>query len=333
MKTQLACTFAITLLAVGCGSDTSDPTQDSGGADSVAGRSSTTAGRSSTGGRTSIGGQANVGGHTNAVAGSATTPGAGQASAIGGAIGAGGAVVQAGSAAISGSMAGGAASTVAGSPAQGGTLVAGASSTSGVGGSVTTGGATTSGGAVAIAGSTGVGGKAATGGASAVAGAVATGGSIAAAGSVATGGTCATTYYRDADGDTWGGTQTSCVAATGWVTRTGDCNDANADVFPNQTNSFAVAYTATNGIQSFDYNCDGTETTAGGTQVSTGACLAAGSGNACTGDGYLAVDPARSGTDLNQVCGSMRYLVCTRSQQVCISAISTDGTYEAARCR
>jgi hypothetical protein len=333
MKTQLACTFALTLLAVGCGSDETSSNGEGGGMDSLAGSGTTTAGRSSTGGRTGVGGQANVGGHTNAFAGNAATPGAGQASAIGGSIGEGGAVVQAGSAATSGSMAGGAASTLAGGPAQGGTSVAGATSTRGVGGSVTAGGATTSGGAVAIAGSTGVGGKAATGGSNAVAGAVTTGGSIAAAGSGATGGTCATTYYRDADGDTWGGTQTSCVAATGWVTRTGDCNDANADVFPNQTNSFAVAYTATNGIQSFDYNCDGTETTAGGTQVSTGACLAAGSGNACTGDGYLAVDPARNAADLNQVCGSMRYLVCTRSQQVCISAISTDGTYEAARCR
>jgi hypothetical protein len=97
--------------------------------------------------------------------------------------------------------------------------------------------------------------------------------------------------------------------------------------------TFAVAYTATDGTSSFDYNCDREETVAGGTQVSTGECVASGSGNACTGDGYLAVVPERTGTDLNQVCGSMRYLVCSRSAQICISAISTDGTYEAARCR
>lgn len=94
-----------------------------------------------------------------------------------------------------------------------------------------------------------------------------------------------------------------------------------------------VPYVARDGIQNSDYNCDGVETIAGGTQTSTGACETTGLGNACSGDGYLPVEPARTGTNLNQLCGSMRYLVCARSQQVCIGAASTDGTYVAAKCR
>jgi hypothetical protein len=171
------------------------------------------------------------------------------------------------------------------------------------------------------------------GGTTGVGGVAATGGVVVVAGAAATGGACATTYYRDADNDTWGGVEARCAGGSGWVTRTGDCNDANADVHPDQTATFDKPYTATSGVSSFDYNCDGTETTSGGVQISTGACVTAGLGNSCTGDGYLPVDPVRTGTNLNQVCGSMRYLVCARSQQTCIGATSTDGTYEAVHCK
>lgn len=159
------------------------------------------------------------------------------------------------------------------------------------------------------------------------------GGSEAAGGSVSTGGTCSTTYYRDADGDSWGGPETSCTNATGWVARTGDCNDSNALVFPNQTLSFTEAYIAADGTLRFDYDCDGVESTASGKQISTGDCQTSSAGNACTGDGYLPVEPSRTGTQLNQTCGSTRYLVCARSQLVCIGAIATDGSHEAISCK
>ncbi len=163
---------------------------------------------------------------------------------------------------------------------------------------------------------------------------VAAGGTVAAAGAtaVAIGDGCPITYYRDADADSWGSAETSCIGGTGWVSRTGDCNDANADAFPNQIKDFDKPYTSSAGLQSFDFNCDGVESIANGTQVSTGACTSSGLGNACAGDGYLPVEPARDGTNLNQACGSMRYLVCSRSQQICVGATSADGSYQAARC-
>jgi hypothetical protein len=196
----------------------------------------------------------------------------------------------------------------------------------------------------AVAGASGIvaeaGGTAsvAQGGSVSVSGAtgVAAGGTIAAGGAtaVATAGSapCSVTYYRDADADSWGSAETSCTGGTGWVNRTGDCNDLNAEVFPNQTKDFDKSYTSSAGLQSFDFNCDGLESIANGTQVSTGACTSSGLGNACAGDGYLPVEPARDGSNLNQTCGSTRYLVCSRSQQVCVGATSADGTYQAARC-
>lgn len=154
------------------------------------------------------------------------------------------------------------------------------------------------------------------------------GGIAAVAGSSA----CPVTYYRDADADSWGSTETSCTGGVGWVSRTGDCNDSNANVFPNQTKDFDKPYTSSAGLQSFDFDCDGVESIANGSQVATGACTSSGLGNACAGDGYLPVEPVRAGTNLNQICGSTRYLVCSRSQQVCVGATSADGSYPAARC-
>jgi hypothetical protein len=46
-----------------------------------------------------------------------------------------------------------------------------------------------------------------------------------------------TTYYRDADGDSWGGTQTTqaCTQPSGYVGRGGDCNDSSAAINPGAT--------------------------------------------------------------------------------------------------
>lgn len=312
MRHTFTWTVAIALAAAGCGSDSSSTDSSSGDTDAVAGNTSL-AGQRAIGGavQTGIGGSTfSAAGNNNAAAGQPDTTigAAGTGQLVGGAssIGVGGAT----------------ASTDAGASSTGGVV------STGVGGTTVTttvatntsapslGGASTSGGTVGVAGTYGTGGLVATGGTSAVAA-----------------GSCAVTYYRDADGDTWGTGDPSCTGGAGWVTRTGDCNDANADVFPEQTTTFAVSYVATNGTQSFDYNCDGAETIAGGTQVSSGTCETAGLGNACSGDGYLPAEPARTGTNLNQLCGSMRYLVCARSQQTCIGAVSSDGSYQAARCK
>jgi hypothetical protein len=47
----------------------------------------------------------------------------------------------------------------------------------------------------------------------------------------------ASTYYRDNDGDTFGGTDTvtSCGPGEGWVTSPGDCNDDDANTYPGAT--------------------------------------------------------------------------------------------------
>jgi len=270
---------------------------DSSPADSSSGGTDAIAGSSSAGGPSAIGGavQTNAGGNTFSAAGSTSSATAGQP----------GTAASAAGSTNSPELVGGT------SPiGVGGVTMTTDSSSSSTGG-------TGAGGVNTTTGGTGAGGvNTATGGAS-----------------TAAAGSCAVTYYRDADGDTWGAGESSCTGGAGWVTRTGDCKDDDANVFPEQTTTFAVPYVAGNGTQSFDYNCDGSETIAGGTQLSTGACETAGLGNACSGDGYLPVEPVRTGSNLNQLCGSMRYLVCARSQQVCIGAVSTDGTYQAAACK
>jgi hypothetical protein len=168
-------------------------------------------------------------------------------------------------------------------------------------------------------------------------GGAATGGTLAAADEdpqePSSSGACPIIYYRDADADSWGSTETSCTGRPGWVTRSGDCNDSNADVFPSQSVPFAAPYSNSVGLPSFDYDCDGVETLAAGIQASPGECTNAGLGNACAGDGYLPCEPARTGVNLNPICGSARYLSCSRTQQICVGATSTDGSYPAVRCK
>ncbi len=58
------------------------------------------------------------------------------------------------------------------------------------------------------------------------------------------------TYYGDADGDGYGGTQfqsTSCEPAAGFVANSDDCNDLDASAYPGATES----------CDSIDNNCDG----------------------------------------------------------------------------
>jgi hypothetical protein len=147
------------------------------------------------------------------------------------------------------------------------------------------------------------------------------------------GGSCATNFYLDADDDGWGGDTLACSPGpTGtWVTETGDCDDQNPTVYPNQQNYFAAPYNPSSGGEaSFDYNCDGEEEMQGAERTSTGTCTPAAVGNSCDGTGYLPADPARVGTDLNSYCGSTRYLTCTRPQGVCTD---TESTADAVACR
>ena len=85
-----------------------------------------------------------------------------------------------------------------------------------------------------------------------------------------TGGTQQTVYYRDGDGDGYGGTTTvlACGGApTGYVARGGDCCDTDANVNPGVP---ATAwFTSASKCGTFDYDCDGAVTQEFST-VSTG---------------------------------------------------------------
>src|SRR6185503_5455997 len=75
---------------------------------------------------------------------------------------------------------------------------------------------------------------------------------------------CATPlrYFVDDDNDGVGrndSTRLSCEHPPGaWAIRGGDCDDANPEVFPGQTQYFARAYTR-GSTESFDYDCSGSE--------------------------------------------------------------------------
>ena len=179
------------------------------------------------------------------------------------------------------------------------------------------GGTGASAGAGGVAGSSAAGGSSgadAGGGSGGVAGTGGTGGSSGAGGASVDAGSDActlTTYYQDNDKDGYGGTTTvqacSPPSSGTWVTQGGDCDDSNADVHPGQTQYFTTGYTPPGSSQlSFDYNCDGSETESG----SNSHLSCHWSGIICVGGGYLPVSPSRSGSGVDNYCGSSQQAGC-----------------------
>jgi hypothetical protein len=134
------------------------------------------------------------------------------------------------------------------------------------------------------------------------------------------------TWHRDADEDGFGSdhvTRSGCPRPSGaWVTRGGDCDDHNPNVYPMQRAFFGTPYEAGGG-DSFDYDCSGLEE-GNPRQVASFGCglldLAV-----CTGDGYARTQ--RTGPWLNGTCGSTVYVNC---QSVVLGALVCESTTSIA---
>jgi hypothetical protein len=115
-------------------------------------------------------------------------------------------------------------------------------------------------------------------------------------------------FFLDGDGDGVGGatTQMACTPpGANWVTTGGDCHDGNPQVHPGQTAYFATSYTTTSGVESYDYDCNGAEQEEG-----TPAHFVGGCGALCDNFGYIVKSPTRSGTGVNNYCGSTTEREC-----------------------
>jgi len=129
------------------------------------------------------------------------------------------------------------------------------------------------------------------------------------------------TYYRDEDGDGFGGAtkQTTCTPpGAGWVVKAGDCNDTNKAVFPGQPLYFGTSYAAGSaGTGSFDYDCSAKEEGRPGLPKASACAMGVGG---CAGEGFLPVEPGRPGTPpaVDPYCGSTRYRFCRNVNGQCV---------------
>lgn len=148
------------------------------------------------------------------------------------------------------------------------------------------------------------------------------------------------TFYRDDDGDGFGGTKTksACTAPDDrWITKGGDCDDDRKDVFPGQTAYFHESYTDANGKASFDYDCSGKEEQSPPPRKAAGTCAVAPGGVSCTGEGYLPPLVARSpSTGSDPLCGAARYQACKLfgsgvGNTTCQPVVSNDVTPTSCR--
>jgi hypothetical protein len=122
------------------------------------------------------------------------------------------------------------------------------------------------------------------------------------------------TYYKDNDGDGVGGAQhQSACAAPGkqWVTRTGDCDDGDPDVNPDQKGYFPSPYSKPGGGFSFDYDCsDDEEQAPPERHLATDCTLVVGAdGSACAGDGFIP-QSGRFGPGVDPLCGDVKKQTC-----------------------
>lgn len=115
-------------------------------------------------------------------------------------------------------------------------------------------------------------------------------------------------FFKDNDGDGFGGTETMSACETpgaGWVTTSGDCDDTDPLVNPN-AKQFQRTPTKAG---SFDFDCDGVETLDPSAKVDP-VCGGA-YPNCSNQEGFLPAGDGRTiGPGMNSHCGSTAYRSC-----------------------
>jgi len=144
--------------------------------------------------------------------------------------------------------------------------------------------------------------------------------------------------FRDEDEDGYGVSSQEVFGCPHprWALEGGDCRDDLRDVHPRQTTFFEVGYPdATRpeaGNVSFDYDCSTSEDLEG----STAPAPACDELLTCAGSGYVAVNPVRTGSGVNGICGSTAFVTC-QSRAVPLLGLTCEAVAGApvspARCR
>ncbi|HEX4341093.1 MAG TPA: hypothetical protein VH062_34530 [Polyangiaceae bacterium] len=313
-----------------------------GGGDFI-GSSIATGGHSATDGGLESGSRA--GGGSSGGSGSLIDGGSGGASSgTGGSVGGGGAKSTGGSKGSGGRGAGGTTTSDGGATSDGGMTGGGTTGSGGRG----AGGATTSDGGASANGGTSSGGAQSSGGTSSggtgnTGGVVSSGGSNpVSGGTTGSGGECANpvAWYVDNDQDGYGSSSApallSCDQPGPHYTKVGgDCHDGNKDVHPQVTAQekayFEAPYSATNGVNSFDYDCSGTEDGDPSEPKAASSCPALSAG-ACGGSGYLMVATGGRAAP-NGYCGSKSYRTCVSQVALLCQAQDVTNFSVAYRCK
>lgn len=126
-------------------------------------------------------------------------------------------------------------------------------------------------------------------------------------------GPCTTqTFFRDRDGDGYGGPETivACVApSSDWAAKGGDCNDDDKRVFPGQTTYFDSPYESKISGPSYDYDCSSSEDQS--TPLKKVAATCTFLAGACLGAGYVPAYRSSPGArSIDALCGSTLYQDC-----------------------
>jgi hypothetical protein len=143
-----------------------------------------------------------------------------------------------------------------------------------------------------------------------------------------------TPWYADGDADGYGNAAAvvvACARPTGgrWVAVAGDCDDHDARVHPGQVSYFGTPYTSA-GAVSFDYDCSGQED-ADPLQSPAPASCGLLSLTLCGGSGYTPT--ARTGQNVNPLCGSTSKNTCQAAVAVLLCETVTETATEPFRCK